>query len=156
MMGCEKASFILRPLLVVIAFLIAPGSAFATELPQASHLPESELQPFLQTYCVQCHGPEEQNGQVRFDQVSWTITRNDEAQRWQDVLDVLNGGDMPPEDAKQPESEELARMLDFDRCAAAGTSTSDRSRWRDHNAAAQSARVFGNDPRLVRLRCRLG
>lgn len=113
MISCDKASFIMRPLLVVIGFLIAPGNAFATELPQASHLPELELQPFLQTYCVQCHGPEEQSSQVRFDQVSWTITRNDEAQRWQDVLDVLNGGDMPPEDAKQPESEELARMLDL-------------------------------------------
>ncbi len=48
----------------------------------------------------------------RFDQVPWAITGNDEAQRWQDVLDALNGGAMPPKDAKQPESEELARTLD--------------------------------------------
>lgn len=137
MISCDKASFIMRPLLVVIGFLIAPGNAFATEHPQASHLPELELQPFLQTYCVQCHGPEEQNGQVRFDQVSWTITRNDEAQRWQDVLDVLNGGDMPPEDAKQPESEELARMLDL----LTGALLQARRRLTDHGGETTMRRL---------------
>lgn len=111
-MACEVTSLILRKLIIVVAFLMASVDAFATEPPQATLLPESKLHPFLQTYCVQCHGSEEQNGQVRFDQVSWEITSNNEAQRWQDVLDVLNSGDMPPEDAKQPENDELARALD--------------------------------------------
>lgn len=112
LMACDKISLIVRPLIVVVVCLMVSVGALATELPQASHLPESKLQPFLQTYCVQCHGPDKQKGQVRFDQVSWKISGNDEAQRWQDVLDVLNSGDMPPEDAKQPKDDELARTLD--------------------------------------------
>lgn len=70
------------------------------------------LQPFLNRYCVSCHGEDEQNGQVRFDNVLWEITTNDTAQRWQDVLDQLNGGDMPPADAEQPSTAELAAALD--------------------------------------------
>ena len=70
-----------------------------------------QLEPFLQTYCYKCHGEKRQKGQVRFDNVSWEITDNDTAQRWQDVLDQLNGGDMPPEDAKLPSHDELSAAL---------------------------------------------
>ncbi|MEM7011689.1 MAG: DUF1588 domain-containing protein, partial [Verrucomicrobiota bacterium] len=73
---------------------------------------KGELQPFLETYCYRCHGEKRQKGQVRFDNVSWEINNNDVAQRWQDVLDQLNGGDMPPEDAKLPSDDELAVVLD--------------------------------------------
>ena len=71
-------------------------------------MPKAKLQPFLQQYCVRCHGPEKQNGQVRFDTGAWEISTNDEAQRWQDVLDILNAGDMPPEDEKQPTTDEMS------------------------------------------------
>ena len=73
---------------------------------------KKNLQPFIQSYCMECHGAEAQEGQVRFDQVSWQINNNDTAQRWQDVLDQLNGGDMPPPEADQPSNEELASVLE--------------------------------------------
>jgi len=82
--------------------------------PKTAALPQARkhLEPFVKTYCIRCHGPRKQKGQVRFDTISWEITNNDNAQRWQDVLDQLNGGDMPPEDAKQPANEELSATLD--------------------------------------------
>ena len=52
-------------------------------------VPTDTLEPFIKAYCIRCHGPEKQNGDVRFDQVNWEITNTDIAQRWQDVLDVL-------------------------------------------------------------------
>ena len=70
-------------------------------IPQPTHLSKQKLQPFLDKYCVECHGPDEQEADVRFDQAVWSITNNDTAQRWQDVLDQLNGGDMPPVDADE-------------------------------------------------------
>ena len=84
------------------------GSGHRSALPNA----RERLEPFLQEYCVDCHGARKQKGQVRFDDVSWEITDNFTAQRWQDVLDQLNGGDMPPEDATQPLHEELTEVLD--------------------------------------------
>lgn len=73
---------------------------------------ERILQPFIKTYCIDCHGMDVQEGQVRFDQTSWEIDNNDIAQRWQDVLDQLNGGDMPPREAQQPADEELTAVLE--------------------------------------------
>jgi len=77
-------------------------------LPQA----RAKLEPFLKTYCFKCHGPNRQKGQVRFDQAEWKIDNVNIAQRWQDALDQMNGGDMPPDDAKQPSTAELASALD--------------------------------------------
>ncbi|MGJ8657777.1 MAG: DUF1588 domain-containing protein [Akkermansiaceae bacterium] len=74
-------------------------------------LPKEKLQPFLQKHCVACHGPDKQKGQVRLDQGPWSIADNDSAQRWQDVLDQLNAGDMPPIDEDQPTQDELITVL---------------------------------------------
>ena len=79
---------------------------------QVTKLPRAKLEPFVNKYCIDCHGPDEQNGQVRFDRVKWQISNVDTAQRWQDVLDQLNAGDMPPEDAEQPTHDELTSLLD--------------------------------------------
>ena len=38
------------------------------------------LQPFIKSYCMDCHGPDTQEGQVRFDRVAWQIDNNDTAQ----------------------------------------------------------------------------
>ena len=72
-------------LLFVLCSMIT-GTEVRAENPQSTVLPQAKLKPFLQTYCVRCHGPEKQNGQVRFDRIAWEITNNDSAQRWQDVL----------------------------------------------------------------------
>ncbi len=80
----------------------------AAALPNA----KDKLEPFLQEYCIDCHGKRKQKGQVRFDDVSWEISDNFTAQRWQDVLDQLNGGDMPPDSSTQPLPEELSEALD--------------------------------------------
>ncbi len=71
-------------------------------------MPKAKLELFLKEHCIRCQGPEQQKDDVRYDEATWEITNNDIAQRWQDVLDVLNGGDMPPEDEKEPSQEVLS------------------------------------------------
>jgi hypothetical protein len=117
-------------------FLITGG--FGNVKPEHS-LPmvRDKLEPFLKTYCFHCHSPEKQKGQVRFDNISWEITNNDNAQRWQDVLDQLNGGDMPPEEEKQPSSEELAKTLD----TLTGAVLEARHRLTDHGGEIKMRRL---------------
>lgn len=102
-----KATYFLILVSLILGLIDSVHAQDTTVTP----LPKPRLEPFLMKYCVRCHGPEKQNGDVRFDEVSWRIKTNDEAQRWQDVLDVLNGADMPPEDEPQPTSEELSKAL---------------------------------------------
>ena len=62
------------------------------------------LQPFLKQHCVRCHGAEEQNGERRFDKLATSIADDNDVIDYQDILDQLNLGQMPPEDEPQPDA----------------------------------------------------
>lgn len=57
------------------------------------------LKQFVTTYCVSCHGSELQEADRRFDQLSGRSLDADQHEAWSEILDRLNLGDMPPEDA---------------------------------------------------------
>ena len=67
---------------------------------------------FLKSYCINCHGAEKQKGDVRFDALTADIKTPDDALLWQDILDQLNQGDMPPKKEKQPKKAELLAAVD--------------------------------------------
>lgn len=71
------------------------------------------VKPFLTTYCVRCHGPEEQNGERRFDGLQGEIPDEDVLTDFQDILDQLNLAHMPPEDEPQPPDAERRRVIDW-------------------------------------------
>jgi len=68
---------------------------------------------FLQTHCITCHGEEKQKGDRRFDQLTLDFHNLDTAWDWEEILDMLNLGEMPPEDEPQPTSEERLAMVDW-------------------------------------------
>ena len=67
---------------------------------------------FLKDYCIKCHGAEKQKGDRRFDSLSTTIKSPDDALLWQEILDQLNKGEMPPKKEKQPQTAELLAAVD--------------------------------------------
>jgi len=109
-MICTRG-FLLSGCLALACSGVGDVSAAPSASLTATPVPQTALEPFLARYCVDCHNADEANGQVRFDTVSWQIDTNDTAQRWQDVLDQLNGGAMPPDDAPQPTDRELRQTL---------------------------------------------
>ncbi len=74
----------------------------------------SPQQDFLATYCIACHGPDKQKSDRRFDDLPSIITNLDEIERWQEIVDVLNLDEMPPDDEPLPsETERLATIADL-------------------------------------------
>ena len=67
---------------------------------------------FLKNYCFKCHGPEKQEAHRRFDQLPPAITKLEELESWQEILDQLNLGDMPPEKEKQPPKTEVLAVIE--------------------------------------------
>ncbi len=82
----------------------APAMA-AAELP-------GRHKAFLEKHCVECHGAEKQKGKLRLDDISLTVDTPGKADRWAKILNSINSGEMPPEDAKQPEQGAKADFLD--------------------------------------------
>jgi len=56
---------------------------------------EPKIQTFLQTYCLQCHGPDETEGAVRLDNLTLNIENAHEAKLWYRVLESLQFNEMP-------------------------------------------------------------
>ena len=69
-------------------------------------------QALLQHNCQSCHGPDKQKGKFRVDELPYTITTVEAAERWQKVLNVLNAGDMPPEEEKQLDGLQKTELLE--------------------------------------------
>ncbi|MEK6236047.1 MAG: hypothetical protein N2C14_15180, partial [Planctomycetales bacterium] len=93
-------------LLATSCILVLHAQALADKTPQPTVLPKKTIDSFLQKSCVRCHGPKVQKGKLRLDELPREIADGTTAQRWQDVLDALNAGDMPPDDEPQPSNGE--------------------------------------------------
>ena len=74
---------------------------------------EQEIRPFLTKYCVSCHGPQKQKAKLRLDTLDADLLNGSEADMWQEVLDLVNVSEMPPEDAKlHPAAQERQAAVD--------------------------------------------
>jgi hypothetical protein len=93
-----------------LALVVCMAASTAAGPPQARL--DDRHREFLTRNCVACHGPTEQQGQVRLDDASLTLDSVATADLWQKVLNQLNSGEMPPEDAAQPEAAAKADFLD--------------------------------------------
>lgn len=85
-----------------IAFLLVAGVLFAG----AESTPR-----FLKKHCYRCHGSEKQKADRRFDTLPTRVEKLDDLERYQEIVDQLNLGEMPPEDEVQPTTEERAEMI---------------------------------------------
>jgi len=70
-----------------------------------------DTKAYVQTYCIRCHGVEEQNADRRFDSLEAELSDHQTAEHWQEILDVVNLGEMPPEDEPQPSADDTKRFV---------------------------------------------
>ena len=102
--GLQSDGMYMKFLLVI--FLALP--VYSAQMSKAS-LAEysSKVKPILNKYCFSCHGEKKQKGKIRLDDFSVDLFNDQVSETWHDVLDLMNTGEMPPEDEKQPSLKEL-------------------------------------------------
>jgi len=81
----------MRILLLLISFAVVSS---AVDL--------STLKPFLKQHCFDCHGADKQKGEIRLDTLGSDLSDHSNLEIWQNVLDQLNLGEMPPQKRPQP------------------------------------------------------
>ena len=84
---------------------------FAADPPPHAVMPEKHRALFKDN-CVSCHNADKRKGKFRVDDLPFTITTVEAAEKWQKVLNAMNSGEMPPDDEKQPESGAKTDFLD--------------------------------------------
>ena len=73
-------------------------------------IPDS-IEPFFETYCFDCHDTDTAKADLDLEGLTRSIVDVADAQNWQDILDQLNSGEMPPKNKAQPVKEELAKVV---------------------------------------------
>ena len=71
------------------------------------------VRKFLSQRCYKCHGERVQKGDQRFDTLTLDLQNEDVLLTWQNMLDVLNLGLMPPRREPRPEPSELKTVVDW-------------------------------------------
>ena len=92
-----------RNLILVAVFLIQTTSsapAVANQKADTATFRRNVL-PVLKAACIDCHGPDEQESGLRIDTLDPDLLGGNDAETWHDVLNKLNLGEMPPEEAEQ-------------------------------------------------------
>lgn len=122
----------IRSLWIVLPLLAAPLAAAASEAEpnsfeklQTSY--REDVRPLLKQFCVDCHSAETEEGNLDLDRfVSLDDVRKD-PQPWRRVAEMLDDGEMPPDDNPQPTGEQKRQLrtwvqhyLDAESLARAG------------------------------------
>jgi hypothetical protein len=70
--------------------------------------------PFLRQHCLKCHGPEKQKADFRVDRdLTNDFLSRPVSQRWSEVLNQLDVGEMPPKDEPRPVAAEVAKVTEW-------------------------------------------
>jgi hypothetical protein len=103
----------LQSVLAILLLLASmpPGNS-APPAPAAAARMDEKHRAFFRESCVECHGAEKQKADLRLDTISFALDTVENAERWQKILNQINSGEMPPEDAKKPEAAVKTEFLD--------------------------------------------
>ena len=73
---------------------------------------DSGVRPILEANCFKCHGEEKQKGKLRLDTLSGDLLNDrPSAERWHDVREALQLGEMPPKDEPGLSDDERRRVI---------------------------------------------
>ena len=93
--------------------LCIAATALAKENGQFDSLQQDyaeQLQPILKQFCLDCHSTEKTEGEFDLERFATFADVRRDPRAWQKVAEMLDNGEMPPEDSKQPSETERKRL----------------------------------------------
>lgn len=100
-----------RLFFVVPAMLVCLGAeARADDIVAGPVGYKSTIAPFLKTHCVRCHGPDKSKGRLAVHSLNGDLSRGQELEKWESILDMLDCGEMPPAQERQPTKAEIQEV----------------------------------------------
>ena len=94
-----------RSVQVLLAFILSALSL------RGADSYERVIQPFMEKYCLACHGAKKQKGDLRIDTLSREFKGGLDTELWAEIMGRMNSGEMPPEDEAQPSPAETGRIV---------------------------------------------
>ena len=74
---------------------------------------DHSIAPLVKQFCHDCHNADESEGDFRVDGIQALQDEPADVQRWEKILEMVSIGDMPPEDADQPNKQQRKQLVDW-------------------------------------------
>lgn len=71
------------------------------------------VKPFFAEHCTSCHGVKKQKGDLRVDDLVVNFKSPKIMMHWEEIMNRINSGDMPPDDEPRPKPEEISKVADW-------------------------------------------
>ena len=84
-----------------------------TKKPVETTIFTTAVVPFLQKYCIPCHGPTVSKGGITLHDISRNLAVGKDMDRWNLVLKQLVLSEMPPSKEKQPLVGDVSKVIDW-------------------------------------------
>lgn len=88
-----------------LLLLLKLAAAFCAVTASADDYTQS-VQPYIQRYCVECHNSDDPKGELDLTRYVGAADVTASFRRWNNIIDFIRDGEMPPEDASQPSIED--------------------------------------------------
>jgi len=98
-----------------IALVVASGSALPAESAEVRSPAgyEATVKPFLARHCNKCHDAQKRSGDLRLDDLPIDYTSPKVMGHWEEAMNRINSGDMPPKDEPRPDPGEVAKLAEW-------------------------------------------
>ncbi|TWT94956.1 DUF1592 domain-containing protein [Neorhodopirellula pilleata] len=74
---------------------------------------ETTVKPLLQRHCIDCHGPDTTEGNIRIDTLNPDLVNGEDTDWWAEIFAVITKGEMPPPDEGDLADEERQELVDW-------------------------------------------
>lgn len=71
------------------------------------------IEPILKKTCVDCHGPDTQEGNIRIDSLDPDLLHGGDVNWWLEILAVLSKGEMPPADSDELADTDRSKIVEW-------------------------------------------
>ncbi len=74
---------------------------------------EASIKPLLEQHCIDCHGPDNTEGNIRIDTLDPNLLTGADTDWWSEIFAVITKGEMPPTDYGDLDDEERRQLVDW-------------------------------------------
>ena len=74
---------------------------------------QAKIAPILKDRCVECHGPDAREGNVRIDTLDSNLHIGKDVQWWTEIFAVVSKGEMPPSDSTPLTDQQRTDVMDW-------------------------------------------
>ncbi len=93
----KHVGFALSILFSMVCQVALPVSPCSADEPSIGN--QAEVEAVLSRHCVRCHGPKIKKAELRLDELDRDFVNGNDAEHWQEVLNQVAAGEMPPKEA---------------------------------------------------------